>query len=153
MIINKIYKSKFLAYLLISSFLSLIASEATPNSVSSDPDEEFKPVVRVQEGKDTIPDAQKDRFDKLFEEGKKLYQEEMDYEGAIEKFNESLDLAVTRAQKADVFYHLSLAHYGDLSNKGTKELYETIEKLIEVDYHRELDELLCPPKYLSLIHI
>ncbi len=150
MAVNKIYKSKFLAYSLIFSFLSLIATEATPNSVSSDPDEEFKPVVRVQEGKDTISDAQKDRFDKLFEEGKKLYQEEMDYEGAIEKFNEALDLAVTRAQKADVFYHLSLAHYGDLSNKGTKELYETIGKLIEVDYYRELDELLCPPKYIEL---
>ncbi|MBA7613639.1 hypothetical protein ES703_20893 [subsurface metagenome] len=150
MAVNKIYKSKFLAYSIILSFLFLIATEATPNTVSSYSDEEFKPVVRVQEGKDTIPDAQKDRFDKLFEEGKKLYQEEMDYEGAIEKFNEALDLAVTRAQKADVFYHMSLAHYGDLSNKGTKELYETIGKLIEVDYYRELDELLCPPKYIEL---
>ncbi len=117
MIINKIYKSKFLAYLLIFSFLSLIATEAMPNSVSSDPDEEFKPVVRVQEGNERIPPSQKDRFDKLFEEGKKLYQEEMDYEGAIEKFNEALDLAVTRAQKADVFYHMTLAQYGDLSEK------------------------------------
>ena len=150
MIINKIYKSKFLAYLLIFSFLSLIASEATPNSVSSDPDEEFKPVVRVKEGREEIPAAQKDRFDKLFEEGKKLYQEEMEYEGAIKKFNEALDLTITRAQKADVFYHLSLAHYGDLSEKGRKELFEVIRKLIEVDYYRELDELLCPPKYIEL---
>ena len=150
MIVNKVHKSKFLAYSLIFSFLFLIATEATPNTVSSDSDEEFKPVVRIQEGKDTIPDAQKDRFDKLFEEGKKLYQEEMDYEGAIEKFSEALNLAVTRAQKADVLYHMSLAHYGDLSKKGTRELYETIGNLIEVDYYRELDELLCPPKYIEL---
>ena len=150
MAVNKIYKSKFLAYSLIFSFLFLIATEATPNPVSSDSDEEFKPVVRVQEGKDTIPDTQKDRFDKLFEEGKRLYQQEMDYEGAIEKFNEALDLTVTRAKKADVFYHMSLAHYGDLSKKGTKELYETIGNLIEVDYYRELEELLCPPKYIEL---
>jgi hypothetical protein len=149
MTVNEIHKSKFLAYLLIFSFLSLIATEATPNSVSSHSDEEFKPVVRVQEGKDKISDAQKDRFDKLFEEGKKLYQEKMDYEGAIEKLNEALDLAVTRTQKADIFYHKSLAHYGDLSNKGTKDLYETIGKLIEVDYYREMDELLCPPKYIE----
>lgn len=150
MAVKKIYKSKFLAYSLIFSFLFLIATEATPNTVSSDSDEEFEPVVRVQEGKNTIPDAQKDRFDKLFEEGKKLYQEEMNYEGAIEKFSEALDLTVTRAQKADVLYHMSLAHYGELSNKGTKELYETIGNLIKVDYYRELDELLCPPKYIEL---
>ena len=150
MIVNKVHKSKFLVFSLIFSILFLITTEATPNRASSDSDEEFKPVVRVQEGKDTIPDAQKDRFDKLFEEGKKLYQEEMDYEGAIEKFSEALDLAVTRVQKADVLYHMSLAHYGDLSNKGTKELYETIEKLIEVDYYRELDELLCPLNYIEL---
>ena len=150
MAVTKIYKSKFLAYSLIFSFLSLMATEATPNSVSSYSDEEFKPVVRVQEGKDTTPDAQKDRFDKLFEEGKKLYQEKMDYEGAIEKFNEALDLSVTRAQKADLFYHMSLAHYGDLGRKGTKELYETIGKLIEVDYYRVPDELLCPQKYIEL---
>jgi hypothetical protein len=128
----------------------LITPEATPNPVSPDTDEEFKPVVRVQEGKDQIPDAQKDRFDKLFEEGKKLYQEKMDYEGAIKKFNEALDLAVTRTQRADLFYHISLAHYGDLSEKGTKELYETMSKLIEIDYYRELDELLCPPRYIEL---
>lgn len=150
MVVNKIYKSKFLACSLIFSFLFLIATEATPNIVRSDSDEEFKPVVRVQEGKDTILDTQKNRFNKLFEEGKRLYQEEMDYEGAIEKFNEALDLTVTRAQKADVLYHMSLAHYGDLSKKGTKELYETIGNLIEVDYYRELDELLCPPKYIEL---
>ena len=153
MAVNKIYKSKFLAYSLIFSFLFLIVTEATPNTVSSYSDEEFKPVVRAQEEKDTILDAQKNRFDKLFEEGKKLYQEQMDYEKAIEKFNEALDLAVTRAQKADVFYHMSLAHYGDLSNKGTKELYETIRKLIEVDYYRELDEILCPPRYIELFQI
>ncbi len=150
MAVNKIYKSKFLAYLLIFSFLFLITTEALPNTVNSDSDEEFKPVVRVQEEKEKIPDTQKDRFDKLFEEGKKLCQEEMDYEGAIEKFNEALDLAVTKAQKADVFYHMSLAHYGDLGRKGTKELYEIIGKLIEVDYYRELDEILSPLKYVEL---
>ncbi|TET77759.1 MAG: PEGA domain-containing protein, partial [Candidatus Cloacimonadota bacterium] len=150
MIINKIYKSKLLVYSLIFYFLLLITSEATPDIFDSDSNKGFKPVVRVKEGREEIPAAQKDRFDKLFEEGKKLYQEEMDYEGAIEKFNEALDLAVTRAQKADVFYHLSLAHYGDLSEKGRKELFEVIRKLIEVDYYRELDELLCPPKYIEL---
>jgi len=150
MAVNKICNSKFLAYSLIFSFIFLITAEATPNTAGSNSKEEFKPVVRVQEEKERIPDAQKDRFDKLFEEGKKLYQEQMDYEGAIEKFNEALDLTATRTQKSDVFYHLSLAHYGDLSRKGTEELYETIRRLIEVDYYRELDEILCPPKYIEL---
>ncbi|NIM58549.1 MAG: PEGA domain-containing protein [Candidatus Aminicenantes bacterium] len=150
MAVNKIYKSKLLAYSLILSFLFLITTEAKPSTASSDLNEGFKPVVRVQEEDVRINDAQKDRFDKLFEEGKKLYQEQMDYEGAIEKFSEALNLTTTRTQKADVFYHMSLAHYGDLSNKGTKDLFETIRRLIEVDYYRELDEILCPPKYIEL---
>jgi hypothetical protein len=150
MAVNKIYKLKFLSYSLIFSFIFLIAAEATPNTAASDSYEEFKPVVRVQEEKERIPDVQKDRFDKLFAEGKKLYQEQMDYEGAIEKFNEALDLTATRTQKSDVFYHLSLAHYGDLSRKGTEELYETIRRLLELDYYRELNEILCPPKYIEL---
>ncbi len=150
MAVNKIHKSKFLAYSLVFSFLFLITTEIMPDTGGSNSKEEFKPVVRVQEEKETVPDVQKDRFDKLFEEGKKLYQEQMDYEGAIEKFNQALNLAATRAQKADVFYHMSLAHYGDLSKKGTKDLFETIRSLIEVDYYRELDEILCPPKYIEL---
>jgi len=150
MVINKIFGSKFLVFSLILSFLFLIATEATPNIMDSDSNKEFKPVVRVKEGREGIPAAQKDRFDRLIEEGKKLFQEEMDYEGAIKKFKEARVLAITRGQKADVSFHLSLAYYATKEEKGTEEVVETIRELIELDYYRELDELLCPPRYIEL---
>ncbi|MCK4802695.1 hypothetical protein KAS33_03395, partial [bacterium] len=101
MIDKKIYKSKVLAYSLIYSLLLLIATEAAPNKVDSDSNKEFKPVVRVKEAGKDIPTSQKERFERLIKEGKRLLLEEMDYEGALIKFNEAKNLAISREQKAD----------------------------------------------------
>ena len=149
MIDKKIFKSKILAYLLIYSFFLLITSEAAPNNVNFDTNKEFKPVVRVKEAQEEISASQKDRFERLIEEGKKLFQEEMDSEGAIRKFKEAQYFAITKAQKADVFFYLSLAYYTTLG-EGAEELAEAIRSLIEIDYYRELDKLLCPPRYIEL---
>jgi len=148
--IKKIFRSKILILSLIYSFLLLITTEATPNKVESDSSKEFKPVVRVKEAQERVPASQKDRFERLIEEGKKLFQEEMDYEGAIKKFKEAKNLAVTKAQKADVFFYLSLAYYTTLEDMGIEEFVEAIRKLIEIDYDRELDNRLCPPRYVEL---
>ena len=98
--IKKVSKSKFVAFYLIFSFLLLIATEARPNKVDLDTNKEFKPVVRVKESGEEVPAAQKNRFERLIEEGKRLFQEEMDYEGAKGKFKEAQALAITKAQKA-----------------------------------------------------
>jgi len=148
-LVKKIFQSKALGVSLILSFILLITTEAIPNKVDSDSNEEFKPVVRVKEGRGEIPAAQKERFERLIEEGKKLFQEEMDYEGAINKFKEAEALAVTRGQKADVYFYLSLVYYASIGGEA-EELAESIRKLIELDYYRELDKLLCPPRYVEL---
>ena len=148
--VKKIFQSKALVFSLIFSFILLIVTEATPKKATFDSDEEFKPVVRVKEGGEQIPASQMERFERLIEEGKKLFQEEMDYEGAIKKFKEAEVLAVTREQKADVYFYLSLAYYATLEEKGKEEFIEITRKLIEIDYYRELDRLLCPPKYIEL---
>lgn len=121
-----------------------------PREVNLDAEGEFKPVVRVREGGKGISPAQKDRFEKLISEGKRLFLEEMDYEGALRKFKEAENLAVTRSQKADVCFYLSLAYYAFQEEESTEKSIEMMRKLIEIDYYRELDKLLCPPKYLDL---
>jgi len=146
---KKIFRSKILALSLIYSFLLLITSEATPYKVDSDSNKEFKPVVRVKEAGEEIPTAQKDRFERLLEEGKKLFREEMDPEGAIKKFKEAQALAIARGQKAEVCFYLSLVYYATLGGEA-EEFVESINQLIEADYYRELDKRLCPPKYREL---
>ena len=151
-LVKKIFHSKVLVFFLISSFFLLITSEATPYKIDSDSNKEFKPVVRVKEAGEEIPAAQKDRFERLIEEGKKLFQEEMDPEGALKKFKEARALAITKAQKADVYFYLSLVYYATIGGEA-EEFAESIRKLIEVDYHRELDKRLCPPRYRELFQV
>jgi len=148
-ITKKIFHSKVLALSLIFSFLLLTTIEVKPNKVESDSNKEFKPVVRAKEAGEEIPAAQKDRFERLLEEGKKLFQEEMDPKAALKKFKEAQNLAITRSQKADVYFYLSLIYYATLGGEA-EELAESIRKLIEVDYYRELDKRLCPPGYRGL---
>jgi len=130
----------------------LITPEATPNKIDLDSkhNKEFKPVVRVKEGREEIPAAQKERFERLIKEGKRLLLEEMDYEGAIIKFNEAKNLAISREQKADVYFYLSLVFFASSRETRIEDCDETIRKLIEIDYHRELDSSLCPPRYMEL---
>jgi len=148
-LVKKIFHSRVIEPSLIFSFLLLIVIEATPNRVDLDSNKEFRPVVRIQEGREEIPTAQKDRFERLFEEGKKLFREEMNPEGALKRFKEAQALAITREQKADVYFYLSLVYYATEGGEA-EELAESIMKLIEVDYYRELDKRLCPPKYREL---
>jgi len=110
----------------------------------------FKPVVKVKQNQEEISESQKKLFKTLIDDGKKLLQEEMDYEGAMNKFKKAQGLAATREQKADALFYLSLAHYATLEDKGQEEFNETIRKLIEIDYYRKLDKLLCPPRYIEL---
>jgi hypothetical protein len=148
--IKKVSKSKFVAFYLIFAFLLLITTEVTPNTRDLDTNKEFKPVVKVKEGGKEISAAQKNRFERLIEEGKKLFQEEMDYEGAKGKFKEAQALAITRTQKADALFYLSLVYYATQEEAGPEEFDEAIRKLIEIDYYREPDLRLCPPRYMVL---
>ncbi len=147
---RRIFHSKLLILSLIFSFVLLVTKEATPRKINLNSSEEFKPVVKVRETQEQISESQKKLFNRLIDDGKKLLQEKMDYEGAINKFKEAKTLAVTREQKTDALFYLSLAHYAILEEKGDEEFNETIRKLIETDYYRELDELLCPPRYVQL---
>ena len=147
--VKSIFQSKVFIFSLISSFILLISAEGVPSKVTLDSNDGFKPVVRVKERQEEVPPGQKERYERLIEEGKRLFLEEMDYEGAIEKFKEAKALAITRVQKADVFFYLSLAYYDNLEERGT-EFNEAVRKLIELNYYRELDKLLCPPKYIEL---
>ena len=92
---------------------------------------------------------QTDRFEQLMAEGKRLLQEEMDYTGATEKFEEARPLAITQAQKADVVYYLSLVYYSTMG-EGTPVYRKLMKDLITLDYDREPDELLCPPRYIEI---
>jgi len=148
--IKKIFHSRFLIFSLIFSFIFLLSSEAIPNRVESDSNKEFKPVVKVKEGREKAPAAQKEQLEKLIEEGKRLFQEEMDYEGAIRKFEEAILYARTRIQKTDIFFYLTLVYYATQEETGLAEFDKAIRKLIELDYYRELDKSICPPKYIEL---
>ena len=149
--INKrLFHSKALIFSLIFSFFLLIATEAAPNKVDSGSNKEFKPVVRVKEAGKDIPTSQKERFERLIKEGKRLLLEEMDYEGAIIKFNEAKNLAISREQKADTLFYLSLVFFASSRETRIEDCDETIRKLIEIDYYREPDSSLCPPRYIEL---
>jgi len=134
---KKLFQSKFLALSLIFSLILLITAEAAPRNINHSSDKEFtpvlkvryhkfnkgftpvikvsnhnsdkgfKPVVKIKEAGKGISPAQKERFERLIEEGRKLFLEEMGFMGAIKKFNETESLAITREQKADALFYLS----------------------------------------------
>jgi sugar lactone lactonase YvrE len=111
---------------------------------------ETKPVVRVKAERNELTRNQQEEFEKLLAEGKRLYLEEMDNEAALKTFLQAEDLAQTREQKAEVFFYLSLIHYAGSRTMGSGEFDRTVRRLIELDYYRALDRLLCPPRYLEL---
>lgn len=148
--VTKKFHSKFTIFALIFSFILLLSTDVMPYQVTSDSDEASKPVVKVKIAREAISPAQQGRFESLIEEGKKLLQEEMDYYRAISKFKEAGDIAVNREQKSDAFFYLSLAYFGTIEESVNEEFNETVSKLIEIDYYREPDRLLCPPGYISL---
>lgn len=90
-----------MVFLLILSFTSLIVTEAMPLQQTAAQVQESTPVFRVKAyGKKASP-AQKKNFEQIIAEGRRLLQEEMDYEGAIIQFKEAEELAATQPQKSD----------------------------------------------------
>ena len=149
MILKKITHSKALIYGLILSLILLAVPELLPGKNGWAAEEEG-PVVRCKSGAKTVSSAQQERFQQLLEEGKKLYRDEMDYTGAIQKLNQARNLAVYKEQKAEVNFYLSLALYATLEERGDAEFVAVVKNLIEVDYYYEWDESICPSRYLEL---
>jgi hypothetical protein len=142
------FKSKGVVYTILVFFVFLVMTEALPGNNSDSTENDGKPVVRVKEGGKRISAEQIQKFEELFAEGKRLLQEEFDYEGAILKFTEALRYAVRKDQKSDVYFYLSLAYYATLETSRQK-LVATIHQLIELDYYRELDEAECPRRFID----
>ena len=149
MIIKRITHSRAMIYSLILSLLFL----TVPELLSGNPRlaaEEEKPVIRVKGEVKTVSAALQQRFQQLLAEGKRLYRDEMDYNGAIQILNQALNLAVSKEQKTEVYFYLSLALYATLEERGDAEFNEVVKSLVRVDYYYKLDESICPSGYLEL---
>lgn len=147
---RKIIKSRALVIVLLYAFVFLIVTEAMPFKQIAAQVEESTPVFRVKTYGKKVSPAQKKNFEQIIAEGIRLLQDEMDYEGAIIQFKEAEALAVTQPQKSDVYFYLSLAYYATMAERGEEDFKETVRRLIEVDYYRELDMRLCPPNYIDI---
>jgi hypothetical protein len=118
MSIQRISKKKGWVYFLVLAFIILINAEFVTGRVSSAAEDRGESVIRTA-GSGIIPSStQQERFESALNEGKRLMQEEFDYEGAIQKLNEALSLAATAPQKSDVYFFLSLAYYATLDARG-----------------------------------
>jgi sugar lactone lactonase YvrE len=146
----EIFHTKVFIYSLVFLLIILISNEFLPGRTISDINEENTPVVRIKKAGKSIPVAQQEQFKKLMAEGKDLLQNEMDYHAAIQKFNEALRYAPSTEQKSDVYFYISLAQYALSSGEERKELTDAMEMLIRLDYHRSLDQSLCPPRYIEI---
>lgn len=147
---SKIIQSRALVLVLLCSFVSLLVSDVMPLEKITAQVQESTPVFKVKAYGKKISVAQKKNFEQIIAEGIRLLQDEMDYEGAITQFKEAEALAVTQSQKSDVYFYLSLAYYATIAERGDKDFEDTVRRLIEVDYYRELDVLLCPPNYIDI---
>ena len=146
---QKISKSKGLAFLILLLFIFSVTVEAGSFFGTNVTKSDGKPVVRIKRAGGRIPAHQVERFEELFTEGKRLLQEEFDYEGAIGKFTEALRYAALKEQKSDVYFYLSLAYYATPDVERQENFVDVIKKLIELDYYRELDETICPRRYME----
>ena len=146
---GRILQSKWVTYGIVLGFIFLISSEAIPGNPCFSPEDKKGPVVRVKKPGAKISLAQQKLFNDLMAEGKKLLKEWMDYNGAIQKFQEAQTLAFEIDQKSDIYYYLSLAYFATLEERGEAEFIHSVEKLIETDYYRELDKNECSPRYLE----
>ena len=143
------FRSKPLIYFMIWAFLLLIAAESVPALGTEKAERAHTgPVVRVKAARGLTP-AQQAQFDQLMEEGKRLY-DNMDNEAAIQRFLQARQLAQTSQQKSDVYFYLSLAYYGLLEEGRSNEFSNALNKLVEVDYYRQLDSELCPQRLIDM---
>ena len=147
---QKWYHSRFLVFSVISALILMTSAPAFPMYEDGKGHEEKRPVVKVKHSGRNLTAAQEKNFTLLLEDGKRLLKEWMDYAAAIDKFKEAEKLATQNRQKSDVYYYLSLAYFASLEEGGTKDFTDTIQKLIEVDYYRQLDENECPPQYIAM---
>ena len=146
---QNIHRSKGLACAIILLFIFSVTVEAWTVYSPHDAKSDGKPVVRVKRAGGRIPGHQVKRFEELFTEGRRLLQEEFDYEGAIGKFTEALRYAALKEQKSDVYFYLSLAYYATPDVERQEDFVDVLKKLIELDYNRELDETICPRRYIE----
>ena len=128
----------------------LIMSSVSPMAFQREDDGGMAPVVRMRAVGQGDLAVQEEKCDQLIAEGKRLFTEEMDYEGAASKFEEARMLAVTREQRVDIYFYLSLVDYSIKGEEEAQTYSGLIEKLIELDYSFEPDELLCPPRYIEI---
>jgi len=149
---NQIFHSKGLVYSMILAFIILVAYEALPGMDCFGSKEESKPVVRVKKPGKTLTPAQKKRFDELLEESKSLILNWKDYNAAIQRLSEAKKLAVTKEQKSDVYFYLSLAFFKKNAERSSKEFMDAVENLLLVDYFRRLDKDECPLRYIELFN-
>lgn len=147
--LRRMYQKKGLVYPLILAFIFLMNSEFLAGGVRNPIENEGEPHHRVERTGKWILSQQTDQFEHLFTEGKRLMQEEFDYDKAIQTFHEALKHAITQKQKSDVYFFLSLACYATLETRGEDDFLDAIHNLIEIDYHRKLDQSICPPKYIE----
>jgi hypothetical protein len=139
-----------MVFSVIFTLLLMTSAPALPISEEGKGKENKGPVVRIKYAGKGVTAAQEKNFTLLLEDGKRLLKEWMDYAAAIEKFKEAEKLATQNRQKSEVYYYLSLAYYASLEELGTKDFTDTIKKLIEVDYYRQLDENECPPQFVAM---
>ncbi len=137
-----------LCFLLIVSLIS--APFAGSIGINTTSEKITRPVVKVKVRSKKVSIGQQEDFEKLLTEGKRLYLEEMDNDGALVKFMEAEALTQTREQKAEVYFYVSLIYYAQSRDIGNEEFDRAVRRLIELDYYRELDKNICPPKYLEL---
>ena len=130
-------------------FMLLASTDVLPARIVLRTGNEKKPVVRVKHTGQTLTPDQKKRFDALLGSAKSLYSE-MEYAAAIEKLNEAKALSVTNAQKSDVYFYLSLALFAEIEQRGDEVFHDALRNLIEADYDRQLDESICPSRYLEV---
>jgi hypothetical protein len=149
MIIQSISHKKGIVCVLVFAFILLINAEFTTGRGSYSTGNRGGTAVHTARIGVLAPSIQQKRFEERLTEGKRLMQEEFDYEGAIQKFNEALPHAVTALQKSDVYFFLSLAYYATLYENREQIFENTVRKLIQVDYYRVLDPELCPSKYIE----
>jgi len=142
------FRSKALIYFLVGTFLLLITAETLPGNRKGPNEKSIRPVVRVKKGV-AVTAAQQRQFRVLMEEGKKLYYD-MDSEDAINIFLKASELAITNEQKAEVYFYLSLSYFSILEAGYDNELLSSLNKLVAVDYYRQLDEELCPSRYIEM---
>lgn len=128
----------------------LIISTVFPMAFQGEESGGITPVVRVRHGEQKVSAAQEGKCDQLIAEGKRLFTVELDYEGAASKFEEARALAVTRAQRVDIYFYLSLVYYSIKGEEEVETYTGLINKLLELDYSHLPDELLCPPRYIEI---